>query len=88
MNPDIFEVAMLICFGIAWPFSIYKMLKTKRSQGKSLVFIVVIFTGYIAGMLFQWFGARNAVIFLYMINAAMILVDFSLTLKYRSHAHR
>ena len=88
MNPDIFEVAMLICFGVAWPFSIYKMLKTKKSQGKSLVFIVVIFTGYIAGMLFQWFGTRNAAIFLYTINAAMVLVDFSLTLKYREHAHR
>jgi hypothetical protein len=32
MNPDIFEALMLICFGAAWPFSIYKMLKTKKSR--------------------------------------------------------
>ena len=88
MNPDVFEVVMLICFGLAWPFSIYKMLQTKRSQGKSLVFIVVIFAGYVTGIFFQWFGRRDAVIFLYMINAAMVLVDFSLTLKYRTNAHR
>lgn len=83
MKPEIFETIMLICFGIAWPFSIYRMLKTKRSHGKSLAFIVVIFTGYVAGTLFQWFGERNAVIFLYLINAAMVLADFLLTLKYR-----
>ena len=68
MNPDIFEVIMLVCFGAAWPFSIYKMLKSKNSAGKSVLFLFIIFTGYIAGTLFQYFGERNIVIFLYMLN--------------------
>jgi len=86
MRADIFEVAMLICFGVAWPFSIHKLIKTKRSHGKSLIFLAVIFLGYVCGMLFQWFGQRNAVIFMYMLNAAMVLTDFLLTIKYRKHA--
>ena len=82
MTPDIFEVIMLLCFGAAWPFSIYKMLKSKRSAGKSLVFLVVIFLGYISGILFQYYGERNAVIFLYMLNACMVACDIGLTIKY------
>jgi len=83
MISEIFEVMMLICFGIAWPFSIHKLLRTKRAEGKSILFLIVIFSGYVCGMLFQWFGRRNAVIFLYMLNAAMVLADLSLTIKYR-----
>ena len=83
MNPDIFEIIMLVCFGAAWPFSIYKMLKTKRSEGKSLQFLAVILVGYIAGTFFEYFGERNAVIFLYLLNTGMVSLDLGLTLKYR-----
>ncbi|MFC1548823.1 hypothetical protein ACFL5E_02570 [Candidatus Omnitrophota bacterium] len=84
MNPDIFEVIMLVCFGASWPFSIYRMLKTKNSDGKSIQFIVLILTGYIAGLLFEYFGERNAVMFLYLFNLCMISTDLVLTIKYRS----
>jgi hypothetical protein len=49
MNPEIFEIIMLICFGAAWPLSIYKLLKTKNSGGKSLGFTGVLLMGYLAG---------------------------------------
>jgi len=42
MNPEIFEIIMLVCFGAAWPLSIYKLLKTKNSGGKSLGFTGVL----------------------------------------------
>ena len=83
MNPNVFEVIMLICFGIAWPFSICEMLKTKKSQGKSIHFSIAIFMGYIAGIFFQYFSARNYVLFLYMLNAFMVAFDVALTIKYR-----
>ena len=86
MNPDIFEVIMLVCFGAAWPFSIYKMLKTKRSNGKSVYFLAVILTGYVAGMLFEYFGERNLVILLYILNTFMVSLDLGLTVKYRANA--
>ncbi len=82
MNPDIFEALMLVCFGAAWPFSIFRMLKTKKSHGKSLLFLSVILAGYIFGLLFQYFGERNAVIFLYLFNILMVSFDLILTMKY------
>jgi hypothetical protein len=33
---SVFEIAMLVCFGAAWPVSIYKSLKTRAVAGKSL----------------------------------------------------
>ena len=42
---------MLICFGAAWPFSIYKSLKSKSTAGKSLIFLIVVEVGYIAGII-------------------------------------
>ena len=85
MNPDIFEAIMLICFGLAWPFSIFKLLKTKKAQGKSLIFLAVLLAGYISGLLFEWFGERNAVFFLYLLNMTMVITDLSLTIKYRNN---
>ena len=82
MNPAIFEALMLVCFGAAWPFSIYKMLKTKRSHGKSLPFLAVLLAGYFFGILFQLTGERNAVIYLYLLNAVLVSFDLFLTIKY------
>lgn len=82
MNPDIFEAVMLVCFGLAWPFSIYKMLKTKKAHGKSLYFLCVILMGYAAGILFEYFGERNKVMFLYLLNTFMVTLDILLTLRY------
>ncbi len=84
MNPDIFEVIMLICFGMAWPFSIFKMLKSRKSDGKSVHFLVIILLGYISGIFFEYFGERNAVIFLYLLNTFMVGLDITLTVKYRT----
>jgi hypothetical protein len=83
VNPDIFQVVMLICFGAAWPFSICRMLKTKKSHGKSVPFLIVLLVGYVSGVLFQYFGERNVIILLYIANALMVTADFLLTLKYR-----
>jgi len=83
MNPDIFEAIMLICFGLAWPFSIYKTWKTKTSNGKSLFFLAVILIGYIAGILFEVFGEMNKVIYLYLLNTCLVIVDMILSIKYR-----
>lgn len=86
VNPEIFEAIMLICFGVAWPLSICKMLKSRQSHGKSIAFLSVILLGYISGLLFEYFGARNAVTFLYLLNTIMVVIDIALTVKYRQPA--
>ena len=85
MNPDIFEGIMLVCFGCAWPLSIYKTWATKTSRGKSLFFLTVILIGYIAGILFELFGGLNFVIYLYLINIVMVATDLVLSIKYRNN---
>jgi len=44
---SIFEMLMLLCFGAAWPFSIYKSYKSKSVDGKSPYFLVILILGYI-----------------------------------------
>ncbi|KQC07222.1 MAG: hypothetical protein APR62_06755 [Smithella sp. SDB] len=83
MEVKIFETIMLFCFGFAWPFSIYKIWKTKTSAGKSMFFLCIILLGYISGIFFKIYGALDEVIFLYILNATLVTVDIVLTLKYR-----
>lgn len=82
MDPKIFEIVMLICFGAAWPMSIFKLLKTKNAGGKSLSFTGLLLLGYVAGILFEWEGARDYVIYLYLLNTCMVICDMMLTIKY------
>jgi hypothetical protein len=80
---SVFEIAMLVCFGAAWPVSIYKSLKTRAVAGKSLPFLVIVFIGYVAGILHKLLFHYDMVIFLYMLNALMVAFDMFLYLRNR-----
>jgi len=75
MISSIFEAAMLICFGMAWPLSIYKSWTSKTNKGKSLFFLVILFAGYICGILFKITGNTDKIIILYILNASMVFTD-------------
>jgi hypothetical protein len=81
MSP--FEIGMLVCFGVSWPMSIWKQWKTKRSGGKSRTFAVLVILGYFCGILHKIVYNFDPVIFLYIFNTLMIIVDLILTIKYR-----
>ena len=88
-HANIFEAIMLISFGCAWPVSIYKTLKSKTALGKSTYFLFIILAGYVAGILFEVFGAMDNVLYLYVLNALMVLADIILTLYYKTvNAHQ
>jgi hypothetical protein len=78
---SIFEVTMLICFGSAWPASIYKSISSKTAKGKSIAFLVIVFIGYIAGILHKLFYNLDWVVTLYALNGLMVLIDMSITLR-------
>ena len=80
---SVFEIAMLVCFGAAWPVSIYKSLSTRAVAGKSLVFLIIVLVGYAAGILHKLLFHYDAVIFLYLLNAAMVSLDIVLYLRNR-----
>jgi hypothetical protein len=69
---------MLICFGSAWPLSIYKSLKSRKTGGKSLSFMYIIGLGYVAGTLHKVFYSFDPVIVLYVLNLLMITTDILL----------
>ncbi len=80
-----FEGIMLICFGMAWPASIWKSLTSKSTKGKSLPFLLIILVGYAAGILkcllephMHWpvFG-------LYFLNSTMVSIDTALYFRNR-----
>lgn len=78
---SIFEVIMLICFGAAWPLSIYKSYRSKRIEGKSPAFLVVVIIGYMAGILHKMFYSHDWVIYLYILNFCMVSIDFILYIQ-------
>jgi hypothetical protein len=78
---SVFEILMLLCFGAAWPFSIYKSYTSKSVKGKSPIFLLVLMSGYVFGILNKLFYHYDHVIFLYMLNLVMISTDFGLYLR-------
>ena len=80
---EFFEAFMLICFGSAWPFAIAKSWRSRSADGKSPLFLVIIFTGYISGICAHFFREFSPVVFLYGLNATMVAMDFFLVFHFR-----
>jgi hypothetical protein len=80
--PKIFEILMLICFGSSWPFAVAKTIKTKIVVGKSPVFLVLIFIGYLSGISYKLTVDFDHVIWLYVLNGSMVLTEIVLYIKY------
>ena len=74
----ILEAGMLFCFGFAWPFNIYKSYKARANTGKSLFFLVVIWMGYLLGILYKALSPiQDFVLWLYVINIVMVSIDIA-----------
>jgi hypothetical protein len=72
---SIFEIAMLLCFGFAWPFSIIKSWKSRTTKGKSLTFLLIVIAGYTAGILHKIFYNYDIVVWFYVANMTMVAAD-------------
>ena len=44
---DILETLMIVCFGVSWPMSIIRSVRSKSTKGKSLLFMCFIALGYL-----------------------------------------
>ena len=47
---EILEIVMILSFGASWPANVIKSYKARTTKGKSLIFLCLIFFGYIAGI--------------------------------------
>ena len=89
---DLFEILMIVCFGVSWPVSIYKSYTSRTAKGKSLLFEVIIWTGYVFGISRKILQIRSgdaggflfylALVF-YVLNILEISVDIILYFRNR-----
>ena len=86
---EILEIMMIVCFGISWPINVYKSFKARTTKGKSLLFLLMIFIGYIAGITSKLlnesymssFNDKWYVLIFYFINTIMVLIDLLLYIR-------
>ena len=80
---ELLEIFMVVSFGASWPFNVIKSYRARTTKGKSLQFLVLIFFGYICGIIskltaesFKWY-----VLFFYVLNLIMVGVDLLLYIR-------
>ena len=67
------EAGMLVCFGFSWPLNVVKAYRAKTARGTSLAFIILIITGYIAGISAKIIDNQfNYVLGVYFLNLAIV----------------
>ena len=75
MSP-LLEAFMLVCFSLSWRINVMKAIKARSAKSMSLPFILLIISGYIAGI-----GAKllshqiNYVLVVYFVNLAIVTVN-------------
>jgi lipopolysaccharide export LptBFGC system permease protein LptF len=80
---SIFEAVMLVCFGAAWPISIWKSYTSRTNRGKSLWFLLIVLSGYVSGTLHKIHYNPDPVMALYIFNGVMVFMDVCLYARNR-----
>lgn len=75
---SIYEIIMLVCFGSAWPFSIVRSWKSRATAGKSVIFLWIVFAGYLSGIAHKVLYSPDGVIVLYGMNALLVATDIAI----------
>ena len=81
--PEILEIIMILCFGASWPFNVMKSYRARTAKGKSLLFLILIEVGYVAGIAAKLanpaymaaFSEKWYVLFFYVLNFTMVAAD-------------
>ena len=77
---------MIVSFGASWPLNVIKSYKARTTKGKSILFLCLIFFGYIAGIASKLlnegymatFASKWYVLFFYVLNLTMVGIDMCL----------
>lgn len=80
---EILEVIMIVSFGASWPLNVIKSYRARTTKGKSLAFLLLIFFGYVAGIISKLvnesymlqIGQKWYVLFFYVLNFIMVGAD-------------
>ncbi len=81
----LFEALMLVCFGFSWPLNVSKAYKARTAKGMSLPFIILIITGYLAGITAKIMNAQfNYVLVVYFLNLAIVTTNMLVYFRNKS----
>ena len=81
MIAKVLEAVMIVLFGISWPFNLAKSIRSKTTKGKSLLFLVLIDLGYLAGLTSKSFSETFVwntdwwIFVIYSINFTLVTLD-------------
>ena len=83
---EILEVVMIVSFGASWPMNVIKSYRSRTAKGKSPAFLLLIFFGYVAGIVSKLInenymaqiGVKWYVLFFYVLNLVMVGADLIL----------
>lgn len=81
---QVFEMIMLVCFGLSWPFNITKSLRSRTAKGKSVLFEIMIIIGYLSGVAGKLIGGNMTyVLAFYAVDILLVSTDLILTFRNR-----
>ena len=88
---EILEIIMIVSFGTSWPVNVLKSYKARTAKGKSLLFLLLIFFGYVAGIVsklvnqayMSQIGEKWYVMFFYILNFIMVGADVIMYIRNR-----
>ena len=81
----LFEAVMLVCFGFSWPLNVRKAYKARTAKGTSLAFIILIITGYIAGITAKFIHHQyNYVLVVYFLNLLIVFTNVLVYIRNKS----
>ena len=81
MIAKVLEAVMIVLFGISWPFNLAKSIRSKTTKGKSLLLLVLIDLGYLAGLTSKFFSETFVwntdwwIFVIYSINFTLVTLD-------------
>lgn len=72
---EIFEVAMLLCFGASWPVAVVKAYRARTAKGISIFSSLLILSGYLFGIIYKITSNQiSYVLIFYFFNFFIVLV--------------
>ena len=78
---ELLEVTMIVSFGCSWPLNVIKSYKARTTKGKSLMFLLLILFGYVAGITSKLidphydFSSKWYVLVFYILNFILVFID-------------
>ncbi len=83
---EFLSAVMLVCFGFSWPVNLVKNIKQKSAKSMNILFLSLIFIGYIAGIASRIVSNMYGYVFvIYIINLIVVsanLVVYFVNRKY------